>query len=128
MGFLTVAQAEELNKLDRLFPVLVRCGCNRFTCSVQYLKGMIICVEAGGDYVRDVSIPVGTEARQAAWVELGTIEAVKYQAANLKAAGLVGQVSNKSKASAPPRYHFNENDCGGVFDGNRVVSDADPGL
>lgn len=27
--------------------------------------------------------------------------------------------------SAPP---FNENDCSGVFDGSRVVSDADPGL
>lgn len=29
---------------------------------------------------------------------------------------------------ATPPIHFNENDCGGVFDGNGVISDADPGL
>lgn len=27
-----------------------------------------------------------------------------------------------------PIPHFNENDCGGVFDGHGVISDADPGL
>lgn len=26
------------------------------------------------------------------------------------------------------RQEFNEADCGGVFDGNQVISDADPGL
>lgn len=35
----------------------------------------------------------------------------------------------RAMASSPaPPAHFNEADCGGAFDGTRVISDADPGL
>lgn len=70
MGFLNgKPQVEELAKLDRLFPVLVRCGGCRFICGAQYFKYLEDCISAGGDYVRSVSLPVGWEARAASWVE-----------------------------------------------------------
>lgn len=68
-GFLSEAQICELEKLDRLFPVLVRCGCCRFVCGAQYFKHLAGCISAGGDYVRDVSLPIGWESRAASWVE-----------------------------------------------------------
>lgn len=54
--FMTHEDVLQLEKIDRLFPVLVRCGGARFTCAVQDLKNMISYVEKGGDYVRDVSV------------------------------------------------------------------------
>lgn len=67
-GFLRDTDMPELNRLDRLCPVLVRCGSNRFTCGAQYLEGMIRAIESVGDYVRDVSFPCSVidEARSAA--------------------------------------------------------------
>lgn len=59
MSFLTaeevvlVAACEE----TRLFQLLVRCGGCRFVCAAQDVAHLIRCVEAGGDYVRDVSVP-----------------------------------------------------------------------
>lgn len=67
MGFLTSAEMPELIALDRLFPVLVRCGGCRFTCAAQDCAHLIACIEAGGDYVRDVSFPVGSLERAASW-------------------------------------------------------------
>ena len=41
----------------------------------------------------------------------------------------ISDAQAKLKTSAALRCQdFNEADCGGVFDGNQVVSDADPGL
>lgn len=40
----------------RLTPCLVRCGACRFIAGAQDVKHLIACVEAGGDYVRDVSV------------------------------------------------------------------------
>lgn len=55
-GFMTEEQAKQVEAVDRLCPVLVRCGGCRFTCGVQYLSHLIECIEKNGDYVRDVSI------------------------------------------------------------------------
>jgi len=41
----------------RLQPCLVRCGSCRFTCPAQDVAHLEACIVAGGDYVRDVSIP-----------------------------------------------------------------------
>lgn len=122
-GFLvTEEQENELKALDRLFPVLVRCGCCRFTCPVQDLAQLVKCIKVGGDYVRDVSLPVGSDHRAASWVDSCPVTA----AAMLPASFVAPRPADK-----PPRpssVWFNEADCGGVFDGSGVVSDADPGL
>lgn len=58
-GFLRDTDMPELIAVDRLCQVLVRCGGCRFTCAAQDVAHLVKCVEAGGDYVRDVSFPVG---------------------------------------------------------------------
>lgn len=130
-GFLSEAQIVELEKLDRLFPVLVRCGGCRFTCGVQDYAHLSDCISAGGDYVRDVSLPIGWEARAAAWVD----GCLVTPAASLPASFVAPRAdtwTEAARAAAKPvqRFYsnFNEADCGGVFDGRGVVSDADPGL
>jgi hypothetical protein len=111
-GFINVKQGLELRSIDRLCPVLVRCQCVRFVCGVQDLETMIARMRAAGDEVRDVSVT--SEVLEQARKFLA-VPAVKPWAI--------------SKAMHAPRAHaFNESDCGGAFDGNQVISDADPGL
>lgn len=126
-GFLSPEQIIELAKLDRLFPVLVRCGGGRFTCGAQDYSHFSRCVAAGGDYVRDVSLPIGWEARAASWVECCPVT----PAASLPASFVAPRPAAKPARSyrdAWTRAAFDDGDCGGVFDGRGVVSDADPGL
>jgi hypothetical protein len=125
-GFITANQMPDLIALDRLHPVLVRCGGGRFTCGAQDVAHFIKCVEAGGDYVRDVCVPAGSIERAAAWVAAPSVAKCVHQAANTKAAGLLGTVPDKVKSSRAPAW--DESQCGGVFDGRQVTSDADPGL
>jgi hypothetical protein len=66
-GFLTEADMPELIALDRLCPVLVRCGACRFTCAAQDCAHLITAIVAAKDYVRDVSFPVGAMERAASW-------------------------------------------------------------
>lgn len=66
-GFLTADHLAELAQIDRLCPVLVRCGGGRFTCPAQDAQHLIGCVRAGGDYVRDVCLPSGSLERAALW-------------------------------------------------------------
>jgi hypothetical protein len=111
-GFISESQAKDLCRLDRLCQVLVRCQCVRFVCAVQDLSTMIARMRAAGDEVRDVSVT--SEVLEQARKFLA-VPAVKPWAI--------------SKAMHAPRAHaFNESDCGGAFDGNQVISDADPGL
>lgn len=126
MGFLTEADMSELIKLDRLCPVLVRLGGGRFTCGAQDCAHLIECVEAGGDYVRDVSFPVGSIERAAKWQPKSQIVRA------LKRPSVVSYIDEYDEGGMPDgnqvHVQFNESDCGGVFDGNQVTSDADPGL
>ncbi len=55
--YVTDKVVEELVKLDRLCQLLVRCGGCRFMCAAQDVQHLVRCIEAGGDYVRDVSFP-----------------------------------------------------------------------
>lgn len=66
-GFLTKEQMPELIRLDPEFPVLVRCGMGRFVCPAHKCAERVNRVHWQGDYVRDVSIPVGSDARAASW-------------------------------------------------------------
>ena len=68
-GYLTLPRLAELIELDRLCPILVRCGQCRFTCGAQDVEHLLRCIELGGDYVRDVSFPAGSLERAAAWID-----------------------------------------------------------
>lgn len=116
-GFITAADLPELIRLHRLCLCLVRTGCGRFMTPAQNVAHFLKCVEAGGDYVRDVSITSQ---------EIVNAEAWRPEPAPAPRPAAVPPVINPR-----PRAHradFNEADCGGVFDGTRVISDADPGL
>ena len=127
-GFLSAKDLPQLIALDRLCPVLVRCSCGRFTCAAQDAPGFIALVKTGalgdGDgpgrqYIRDVSIPSNL-----------------YNEAVNKVKAADAYVERVSISRRPPILErpqpgnrtFDESQCGGVFDGHGVVSDADPGM
>lgn len=131
LGFLKSEDIAPLIAIDRLCYVLVRCGGCRFTCAAQDVEHLIKCVSAGGDYVRDVSFPVGAMERAASYVPEPfrsehpcpmPIQPAKFAQAE-GAMPFPRRTPSQSHAA-----FFNENDCGGVFDGHGVTSDADPGL
>jgi len=120
-GFITDDDRRELLELDRLCPLVVRCGCCRFICGAQDLQTLLAYVKAGGDYCRDVSIhPETIKAARATMA--ATIAAMKP--APMKWAGKVREPSSRERGMD---NYFNEADCGGAFDGNQVIRDADPG-
>ena len=68
--FLTDADVPEVQKVDRMMLVLVRCGNGRFLCPVQDVEHFIAIIEEHaklkekatgqpmqGDHIRDVSFP-----------------------------------------------------------------------
>jgi len=56
--FLTNEDIAEVEKIDRMMMVLVRCGNGRFVCPVQNaLHFCNIIDKEGTDYVRDMSFP-----------------------------------------------------------------------
>jgi len=60
MGFLKDYEVKRIasDPEHRLFLLLVRCGACRFLAPAQDVEHLERCIAAGGDYVRDVSIPV----------------------------------------------------------------------
>lgn len=64
-GFLSEEDvaAIAMDETTRLTLLLVRCGGGRFLAPAQDVAHFITAIEASGrDYVRDVSIPAGSEA------------------------------------------------------------------
>lgn len=55
-GFLREHDVDELVQLDRLHQLLVRCNQGRFQCAAQDVKHFIRLIEAGDEWVRDVSL------------------------------------------------------------------------
>jgi len=56
-GFIQSSDVPHLKELNRLLPMLVRCGGGRFSCPVQDVEHFVEVVDASrDDYVRDVSI------------------------------------------------------------------------
>lgn len=117
-GFLKDTDLPELTRIDRLCPVLVRCGGCRFTCGAQDAARIIQAIERDGDYVRDVSFPVGSSERAALWQPECPITPV----------AMLPQSFAQPRAKARPDRFNDCEDYGGVFDGHQVTSDADPGL
>ena len=59
-GFVTSQDMAEIVTINRLQPLLVRCGGCRFQAPAQDVARLIRLVEATGEeYVRDVSFPAG---------------------------------------------------------------------
>lgn len=59
LGFLSEADVKGLSAAPdgRLVQVLVRAGSCRFVCAAQDVAHLEACLTAGGDYIRDVSLP-----------------------------------------------------------------------
>lgn len=131
--YLTDKTMPELVKLDRLCPVLVRCGGCRFTCGAQDAAVIIAAMEKSGDYVRDVSFPVGAFDNAARWQASGWGSYGPGLKLNPDAKLDPAQPLNKSahdftrsRSEWPPTREAFE--CGGTFDGFSCGSDADSGL
>lgn len=115
-GFLTAEDMPELIALARLHPVLVRCGRCRFTCAAQDFAFVKESVEKNGDYLRDVSFPIGSFERAADWRPAPLPAPVR----------LVCNTRGQREIEYQPSPDCL--DVGGVWDGTQVISDADPGL
>lgn len=155
-GFLTAEEIAIIARLDRLRPLLVRCGGVRFTCGAQYFETMEKMVTGAGDYIRDVSLPTSDAAMKDDWkpgaepatvaLHLAPVRQAQAEAAGVEvrcACGKPGawrgpraglrvfecdQCHAIRTTAHTPALPFHEGDCGGVFDGHNVTSDADPGL
>jgi hypothetical protein len=130
-SFLRDTDLPALIALDRLCQVLVRCGGCRFTCAAQDVAHLVKCVSAGGDYVRDVSFPVGSFERAASWQPEPTYTDAWTRAAQQQPKFVrieEKRINPKTGRIEYPGIFFDESQCGGAFDGNTVTSDADPGL
>jgi hypothetical protein len=128
-GFLLRADIAEIASLDRLRPVLVRCGACRFTCAAQDAQHLVdIVTRENSDYVRDISLLASDEAYGLRALKAKPAPApapakpdpirteVQYFDSILGTARLVGAAQ------------WDETQCGGTWDGFNVGSDADPGL
>ena len=131
-----------LEKLDRLCPVLVRCGGCRFNAAVQDAPIIIKALEAAGDYVRDVQFHGDIASRAASWKPEAQPEGSWSLNRPKPAAPYVDAWTREALPDAPAAEmkraraqhartvadYWDESQCGGVFDGHGVISDADPGL
>lgn len=133
-GFLDSADVAVIAGADRLRQLLVRCGGCRLTCAAQDFAHLSACIVAGGDYVRDVSLPATDKAmvnppRPTELVILAPATATtKAEIGERYVESPQPRCDCGQVASVSHACHFHEEDCGGVFDGNTVTSDADPGL
>jgi hypothetical protein len=80
-------------------------------------------IALAGDYVRDVSFPVGSLERAAGW-KPAPVTPISMVPESFIAPRPVVRVPAVNKVGA----QWDESQCGGVFDGFTVTSDADPGL
>lgn len=127
LGFLNCAKLETLKGLDPFCPVLVRCNGGRFTCSAQDAQHFISIIDEASkrdplaDYIRDVAVTAQAidEARKTPPDKPASLSRPENPAP-------VKVEFTPRRLQRPP--YFNEADCGGVWDGFQVTSDADPGL
>lgn len=129
-GFITSpAQLNELKRLDQLCQLLVRCGGCRFLCAAQDVEHLMTCIVAGGDYVRDVSFPVGAFDAAARWDPRQEQSAISPAPASPGPATPTERTARPFTARAWGNRAIDEADVGGVVDASgHVQSDADPGL
>lgn len=121
-GFITDKDLPELIALHPLCQCLVRCGCCRFVCAAQDVAHLLKCIDAGGDYVRDVSVTSQEIAAAPAWRR--ELTRADVEAFTAKPAPAL----RRHRPNLRPPDEQPDPDYGGAFDGFRVTSDADPGL
>jgi len=109
-GFVTDKDMPWLVERHRLCLLVVRFECGRFICPAQDLNVFLEPLEKAGLHLRDVSIAPAELEEARALVE-------KLRREKIRQAAITGH-----------KIVFDERDCGGVFDGFTVSSDADPGL
>ena len=141
-GFLTESELTALADLDRLRQCLCRFGNGRFLTAAQNVAHFVDLIESTGkDYLRDVSLPASDPIYRGDYSTQVTPKPTNYHGIP---SGLTTADAIQRAKPAPggtglpltPNYPvpdrrfpaFNEADCGGVFDGFQVTSDADPGL
>ena len=129
-GYLTLPRLAELIELDRLCPILVRCGQCRFTCGAQDVEHLLRCIELGGDYVRDVSFPAGSLERAALWQDPDRAASLARHVPSTSQGDEEERARVRRHLPERPEWRdFDESQCGVVFDGTgNVSSDADSGL
>ncbi len=90
---------------NRLLPVLVRCGCGRFTCAAQDVAHFVAIVGNSGDeYVRDVALIAQHQHQEQ-------------------------PPARTSRTAATSRVIYRDDEYGGALGADgQVYSDADPGL
>lgn len=129
-GFVTDAQLPAIIAADRLCWLLVRCGAQhgRFSAPAQNIAQLIATIEATGDWVRDVSFPSYVIEEAKAFL---TAHPTPVPPVNPLVFAPVVKTHNETATGGltfDGEASFSESDCGGVFDGYQVTSDADPGL
>lgn len=129
-GFIDTDDLAALIALDRLCPVLVRCGGCRFTCAAQDVPHLMFCIGAGKDYVRDISFPVGAQERAAAWQPEPAYKDAWTRAATERPAAQRPESWSLNRPAPARRANVEGVDwiCTGNFDGFTCGSDVDSGL
>ena len=153
-GFITSEeQLKELIALHRLCLVLVRLGGpgGRFLAPAQNVRVLCDYCEKSGDWIRDWAIAPVELDRAADWQpepppampprpprQVHTYRTSNAAAFDADCAICGGKMRDSihgatdeeraRRVEIPDRVVFDESQCGGAFDGNQVISDADPGL
>jgi hypothetical protein len=130
-GFITSEeQLKELVGLHRLCLVLVRLGGpgGRFLAPAQNVRVLCDYCEKSGDWIRDWSIAPVELDRAAAWRPEPPPAMPPNYTSGRGGRLTISLTEPQKRQEIPDRAMFDERDCGGVFDGNQVISDADPGL
>ena len=98
---------------------------------------MILAILDGAKDVGTVQVMHNGVARMTRWTPFieptpspksDLINCALYLSKETAAQSAVSNGYTITKVETPARQPFNEADCGGVFDGFTVTSDADPGL
>ena len=140
-GFMNSDDVAQLAEEDRLRQCLVRCNGGRFVCASQDVAhftgiierdckalwgkeedhGIITAVARGADYVRDVALLSSDPAFKGDYRPVTQSPSIQ----STRSVPTPRQIEQRMDAAF---NRFRESDCGGVFDGFGVSSDADPGL
>lgn len=115
-GFLTAQDVQAIAEHDRLRQLLVRCGNCRFVTAAQSVEWLSAIIKRDGqDYVRDVSL-------------LADDPAYRLQETKKAPPAPRQTIHTEDQYMRLILSDWREDQCGGVFDGSGVHSDADPGL
>lgn len=84
-GHLTAANVDALAHVDRLRPILVRCNTCRLTCPAADVAHIVRLLTAGGEGVRDITLPASDPAYTGDYVSQFTADSILPSAAEIEA-------------------------------------------